>query len=149
MVLNHSLRKGAWHVDEDERCKEAVNKVLYELDWLFMFELDGELPKRFPWTIVSNVVQTRTRKQCRDRFINNLHPFLLKTPWTVEEDTELRQLQNIYPNCWKQISKLMVGRSPNEIKTRCKSLKVKNANYKKDIVRNVIYNFENHLSFTL
>lgn len=117
------LRSGIWKIDEDNRCKKAVYKILEENNCLPLFQLNGELPKGFPWIKVASFVQTRNRKQCRARFINNLNPFLLKSAWTLEEDEFLIEMQSIFPNSWKKISKYLVGRSPNEVKMRWKSKK--------------------------
>lgn len=147
--MNSSLRKGkgAWKTDEDQRCKEAVNNLLDEMNCLLMFELDGELPKRFSWIKVSNYVKTRTRKQCRNRYINNLHPFLKRTPWTLKEDHYLKELQLMQPNCWQKISKQLVGRSPNEIKMRSKSLKLNEKAEKQNDIIDLSY--QNEFDFLL
>ena len=60
--------------------------------------------------------QRRTGKQCRERWYNHLSPTVNKLPWTPEEEERLFVHHQQYGNRWKDISKLFIGRTDNDIK---------------------------------
>lgn len=70
------------------------------------------------WSLVSQDVQGRTGKQCRERWLNQLSPKLNKNNWTPEEDQILIQNQKIFGNSWSKLSLFLPGRSSNNIKNR-------------------------------
>jgi len=53
---------------------------------------------------------TRTGKQCRERWFNQINPELKRTAWTEREDYLLLKTQAEYGNCWKRISQALPGR---------------------------------------
>jgi hypothetical protein len=53
---------------------------------------------------------TRTVKQCRERYSNQLDPRLRDDPWTAEEHRELARLRAIHGNQWLLIAAGMPGR---------------------------------------
>jgi len=63
-------------------------------------------------------MDTRTGKQCRERYINHLDPDMKKTAWTVEEDDVIRELFPELGTKWSQYMVSLPGRSDNAIKNR-------------------------------
>ena len=63
-------------------------------------------------------MDTRTGKQCRERYINHLDPDMKKTAWTVEEDDVIRELFPELGTKWSQYMTALPGRSDNAIKNR-------------------------------
>jgi hypothetical protein len=70
------------------------------------------------WDIVASFLPFRTPRQCRDRYKNYLLDFLVAVPWTPAEDEIVRrEYAEIGPK-WVEISKLLTGRSGNDVKNR-------------------------------
>ena len=69
------------------------------------------------WTRCSQLIPTRTGKQCRERWINYLNTNLKKGHWTSEEDLLILKLYPKYKS-WKTIIPAFENRSENSIKNR-------------------------------
>ena len=70
------------------------------------------------WNAISDIVGTRTGKQCRERYMNHLDPQLNDGVWTKEEDEIIIEAQKEHGNSWTMISTLLNGRTANSIKNR-------------------------------
>jgi hypothetical protein len=70
------------------------------------------------WESIAQYLPGRTARQCRDRYKNYLLESLVAAPWSADEDQLLRQkFAQIGPR-WVEISKLLHGRSGNDVKNR-------------------------------
>lgn len=74
------------------------------------------------WNVIATCIPGRTGKQCRERYHNHLLDGIVKGDWTSEEDNIILSTHLQIGNLWVQISKLLHGRSPNDVKNRCKRL---------------------------
>ena len=75
------------------------------------------------WKRVSKQMFSRNPAQCRDRWVNNLHPSVLKTEWKKAEDIQLLKLtRNKNQIVWKEICKQLPGRTADACKTRYNNL---------------------------
>ncbi len=65
---------------------------------------------------------SKTSKQCRERWIQQLNPFLSKEKWTAEENQRLLEVYSQKGNHWKEISTFFKGRTDNATKNQFFSL---------------------------
>jgi len=70
------------------------------------------------WIEISEKMETRSGKQCRERWHNHLQDGIKKGEWTPEEDIIITQMQAIHGNSWAKITKMLPGRSDNAVKNR-------------------------------
>lgn len=98
--LTKKTIKGLWSAEED--------KML-----LSLIEVYG--PSR--WVEISHQLKTRTAKQCRERYHQNLRPNLNKSPISIEEGDAIKGLVAKHGFRWTLIAKLLnTNRSDNSIK---------------------------------
>jgi hypothetical protein len=96
---------------EDELLLECVRRYTEQfpgqtdpLSW------DVSLWREVSAQLGSTLGVTRTVKQCRERYSNQLDPRLRDDPWTAEEHRELARLRAIHGNQWLLIAAGMPGR---------------------------------------
>ncbi|KAM3140037.1 hypothetical protein pb186bvf_007837 [Paramecium bursaria] len=94
------VRAQAWSQQEDGLIKKLISK-------------HGQ-----KWTVLANVMKTRTPQQIRDRYTNILDPQILQAPFSNQEDEQILELYYQMGPKWSTISKNLIGRSPNCIKNR-------------------------------
>ncbi|KAK6331591.1 hypothetical protein TWF718_002140 [Orbilia javanica] len=68
------------------------------------------------WVRISQLVGTRSPKQCRERFHQNLKPQLNRDPITPEEGALIEQLVAEMGKRWAEIARRLKGRSDNAVK---------------------------------
>jgi hypothetical protein len=104
VTLDHPLispRKAKWTAEEDEQLRVAVRLCGTE-----------------SWNRVAMRIPTRTGKQCRERWIGQLAPTVIKDVWLPEEDTILIRSHTATGNRWTAIAAHLPGRSALSIKNR-------------------------------
>ena len=70
------------------------------------------------WSEIAECIPNRNRKQCKERYINNLMHKNNKRPWTQEEDEIILSKRLEYGNKWSKIALFLTERSPNNVKNR-------------------------------
>ena len=74
--------------------------------------------KSINWKDISLDMQTRTPRQCRERYQNYLKPSIDFSKWTEEEDQQILSLVKKYGSKWNTLAKQMHGRTGNAVRNR-------------------------------
>lgn len=68
------------------------------------------------WVRIAQLIGSRSPKQCRERYHQNLKPSLNHEPITPEEGLQIECLVTEMGKRWNEISRRLNGRTPNAIK---------------------------------
>lgn len=78
------------------------------------------------WNLISQKMETRNPRQCRERWENYLSPRVNHSPFTTAEDIKLFNLYEELGPKWVQISKRFNNRTDTSVKSRWMVLKRRN-----------------------
>jgi hypothetical protein len=92
---------GVWSKEETKKLSDAV-----------------EIYGNNNWRKCANFMQTRTPKQCRDKWFENFQPNLNKGPFQEWEDQIVIIQHEIIGNKWSKIAQSLPGRTATSVKNR-------------------------------
>lgn len=98
--INPSFKKGRWTEEEDSKLKMLLEKF-------------GNA-----WTHISKLMGTRSSRQIRNRYDENLNPHVSKNRFTKEEDKLILDLHRIFHNNWSKYLNYLPNRCVKVIKRR-------------------------------
>lgn len=98
--INPSFRKGRWTEEEDAKLK-------------LLLENHGNA-----WTFISKLMGSRSSRQIRNRYDENLNPHITKKKFSGEEDKLILQLHGIFKNNWSKYLNYLPNRCVKVIKRR-------------------------------
>jgi len=70
------------------------------------------------WSLIGEIIGSKSCKQVRDRYLNFLRPSINNSPFTIEEDILLISLYEKFGRKWKIIGDHMPGRTEVQVKNR-------------------------------
>ncbi|CAD8211762.1 unnamed protein product [Paramecium pentaurelia] len=97
---NQTFTRQLWSQEEDEQLQELVQKY-------------GK-----KWSKICTVMNWRTGKQVRERYLNQLQGHINSEKWTEQEDRMILKLYKKYGTKWSYISSFLNGRPENMVKNR-------------------------------
>mmetsp|Transcript_27125 Transcript_27125/g.38840 ORF Transcript_27125/g.38840 Transcript_27125/m.38840 type:complete len:614 (+) Transcript_27125:155-1996(+) len=106
----------AWLKIEDERLLDLVLQMKHPLKW-------SVIASSLSSQNLNPGVPERTGKQCRERYVNHLNPRLKTTDFTPIEDATIWRMFATVGTKWAIMSKIIPGRTDNNLKNRFHNLK--------------------------
>lgn len=111
-----------WTGREDEVLINAVSKYSssmipssYSLTSHRCIPAAGE---KINWIKIAELIEGRSNKACRKRWIHSLNPTLRKGRWTLQEDELLLKAIRKHGHCWHKVAKYLPGRTDDQAAKR-------------------------------
>jgi len=109
----------AWKKTEDEYLLDLVLSMKHPLKWSII----ASNLSNYTASLRGQDMPTRTGKQCRERYVNHLNPRLKHSEFTPSEDAGIWRLFATIGTQWAKMSKVVPGRTDNNLKNRFHNLK--------------------------
>ena len=103
-VLYHKVNR-RFTLQEDKKLRELV--ALYGQN---------------DWHSVAAKMEKRNARQCKDRWYQYLSPNSNQSPWSVEEEENLKRLYSELKGKWTEIAKFFPGRADAQVRNKWRTL---------------------------
>jgi hypothetical protein len=70
------------------------------------------------WKEIAERMPKRTIRQCRDRWLTFLAPYIGNGPWTAEEEAKLKEEVERFGSAWRRIARAFPDRSEVNVRNR-------------------------------
>lgn len=77
------------------------------------------------WNMIARNFKEQSAKKCKERWMVFLSPSVEQIPWTPEDDKLLLTLESQIGTKWTSISQSFTRRTPGEVRTRFRKLKIR------------------------
>ncbi|KAF9647371.1 hypothetical protein BDM02DRAFT_3117180 [Thelephora ganbajun] len=74
--------------------------------------------EKINWIKIAELIEGRSNKACRKRWIHSLNPTLRKGRWTIQEDELLLKAIRKHGHCWHKVAKYLPGRTDDQAAKR-------------------------------
>lgn len=112
--------------------KKALAKAWSKIEDDCLLDLVLQMKHPLKWSVIASTLSSqnlnpdapeRTGKQCRERYVNHLNPRLKTTDFTPLEDSAIWRMFATVGSKWAIMSKIIPGRTDNNLKNRFHNLK--------------------------
>jgi hypothetical protein len=122
---SHNSSERKWAASEDEVLIRAVSSygqfifpnLLALLTSLIVFCITAP-GEKINWIKIAELIDGRSNKACRKRWIHSLNPTLRKGRWTLQEDELLLKAIRKHGHCWHKVAKYLPGRTDDQAAKR-------------------------------
>lgn len=122
-LLTQLFLERKWTACEDEVLINAVNSYCQSPPPTHPFtpfivvciSAPGE---KINWIKIAELIEGRSNKACRKRWIHSLNPTLRKGRWTLQEDELLMKAIRKHGHCWHKVAKYLPGRTDDQAAKR-------------------------------
>jgi len=113
----------AWTKIEDEFLLDQVLQMKHPLKWSILSQTITDFNRERADEAGEESFAERSGKQCRERYVNHLNPRLKHSEFTPLEDMNIWRLYATIGTQWAKMSKVIPGRTDNNLKNRFHNLK--------------------------
>lgn len=113
-----------WTAAEDEVLINAVNSYgqftypCLALSTSIVLICTSAPGEKINWIKIAELIDGRSNKACRKRWIHSLNPTLRKGRWTLQEDELLLKAIRKHGHCWHKVAKYLPGRTDDQAAKR-------------------------------
>lgn len=123
LAIAHIFPERKWTGREDEILISAVGKYSQSTSPYPVLDVSHRrciiaAGEKINWIKIAELIEGRSNKACRKRWIHSLNPTLRKGRWTLQEDELLLKAIRKHGHCWHKVAKYLPGRTDDQAAKR-------------------------------